>query len=620
MPTYLRIQNDSGNTSLTGAWVNFAPVSEVFVRVTARFIDCGAPVAFELHRTPGSGGVGPEPEEKALLIFGPDGTIPDFFISGASSIFVDTGYFEGGTFIDDALFTYDFHGTYTGVTVPLAGGRTGYEWDAELRIDGVVVATGTLVMVNIPGTGFQVEDDVASLYFTMWGDAPAGTMLIGSIRVGTTGFGSDDLVPVIDFDDGATLPDLDGFNAEGDGVIDLFTIADPEPPGERFAESGPWRYVFTTLETETVSFYDKLVSDRQIVRTLNAPLVLSGRAPSDSPLVNLVMDDGYPIIAEGVRLVYAFRNEGGTDTWTIRAAGVCLDVRDSGGPTDVETIFQAWDPWEFAKRKPIVDNDGTLPTEDGLRPGTVAGNLLVVQLISDAVDAHGTIFLDYGQTSQYAGTIETTDDITEVFQQGMSLAEALDQIVATGTLDIVLDPIYDPLNRPGIIAELNVYATAGTTRYDSSFGWDKFPRSVVRLDRETDGRERANRIQFYAGQGGPAVPLQSNLASSAIFGEYWMQQFFPGIDEAGPVEAMAALQLRLRKLGLVTYALSPAPERAPVPFSGYDIGDYVPVYNSDRLREASYTLKRVYSIPLVIGNDQMEAPSNVVVADDETTT
>lgn len=617
MARFLRIQNDSGNTSLTGAWVNFAPASEVWITVEAMFIDAGAPVAFLAHHTPGSGGVGVEPEQNGSLVFGPDGTIPDFFISGASSIFVDTGYFESGVFAQDVTNEYSFHATATGVTVPLPGGRTGYEWDVELWIDGDLVVTGTLVTHNNPAL-FTNESTLASLYMTMWGDAVAGQMLIGSIAVGTTGIASDDLLPTIDFGTDAELPDLDGFNVDGDGVIDIVEIDDPVPAGAtRFGESAPWRFLVTDLDTVTQALLDRLASNREVVYTLNQACRMSASLPSDSPEVNLLGDDGYPIVAEGVRLLYCFRRENDEPSsdapiWVIRAAGIILSVDDRGGPTEPVTELIAFDPWQLLYRRPLRAEDGTLPPEGGLR-FSAAGSAIVEQIIAFSELVDGSTHLEL-----LTGTIETTDVVTIDFQQGVSVGEALDQLVDTGTLDIVLTPIYDPIGRPGKVCELNVYETAGSIRRAAIFAWDKPGRNLVDLNRQIDGRERVNKLQYYIGQGGPPVPLVSDLVSVGTFGQYWEQQFFPANQNSDVVEGFANLQRRFRKDGLITYSISPAPERSLIPIIDYDIGDYVPIYATNRLRESVSTLKRVYSIPLSIGDDQMEAPAGVIVADDET--
>jgi len=101
-----------------------------------------------------------------------------------------------------------------------------------------------------------------------------------------------------------------------------------------------------------------------------------------------------------------------------------------------------------------------------------------------------------------------------------------------------------------------------------------------------DGLGRANVVQFYNGQGGPAVTQQTDATSIGIYGEYWAQQFFPAQTKPSAVIAMAQQQLGLRKDVKQTLTINPAPTRAPEPFVDYGLGDRVPVYASNRLRQA----------------------------------
>lgn len=384
----------------------------------------------------------------------------------------------------------------------------------------------------------------------------------------------------------------------------------------RFAESSEWRFLVTDLDSVTQALLDRLASNREIVYTLNQACRMSGSVPSDSPEVNLAGDDGYPIVAEGTRLLYCFRRENDVASsdnpiWVVRAGGIILSVEDAGGPNVPLTDFIAYDPWQILYRRPLRDSVGALPPEGGLN-FSAAGSTIAEQIIAFSELVDGTTHLDL-----LTGTIETTEVVDITFQQGISVGEALDQLVETGTMDVMLDPLYDPVGKPGIVGVLNIYVTAGDIRRSAIFAWDKPGRNLVDLNRQIDGRERANKLQYYAGQGGPPVPLVTDAVSVAIFGKYWEQQFFPANTDANVVEGFADQQRQIRRDGLVTYAISPAPERSPVPITDYYIGDYVPIYGSGRLRDEVAALKRVYSIPLAIGDDQMEAPGGIIVADDE---
>jgi hypothetical protein len=403
-------------------------------------------------------------------------------------------------------------------------------------------------------------------------------------------------------------------------------------PSARFYESPPWRFIVTDLDSVTLTFLDKLAENRTVTPTLNQPAVVSGQVPSDNPQINIEHTDGEPVLNEGDRLLYCFRREAdGTATpWVCRASGIILNVRDNGNPTVPETEFRAYDPWQYLYRRPVVDLDGLLPCEavdsqgDAVDPDcqgftylATRGSDIALELLVNTTLNHGETHIDYGSVF-WQGTIEDTDVIAEIlFQQGSSVGEAFDALVETGTLDIILTPVYDPDNRPGITHELSIYSRAGSPQYEAVFAWDKPSRSVVELTANFDGNERANNVQYYAGQGGPPVPLQVDGAAVTAFGEYWTQQFFPGQTKAAAVEKMALAQLLLRARGLTTYTMSPAPERSPIPFVDYNLGDTIPVYASDRMRRPVAEMLRVTSIPLVIADDQMEAGQAILLTPDE---
>lgn len=398
----------------------------------------------------------------------------------------------------------------------------------------------------------------------------------------------------------------------------------------RFYESPPWRFVTTDLNSVTATFLDGLATNRRITPVLNQPCEIVATVPSDDQTVwSDDIGDGYPNVAEGVRLLYCLRRDmdGTAAPWRCRAAGIILKVTDRGGSDVPLTEIRAWDPWQYLYRRPVVNLDGELPCEavdsqgDALDPECQGftylasrGSDIVLELLVNTTLNQGETHIDYGSVF-WQGTIENTEVIPELLlQQGSSIGEAFDALIETGTLDIVLDPVYDPTNRPGITHELSVYAVAGSPRYEAVFAWDKPSRSLVELDADYDGNERANQVQYYAGQGGPPVPLQTDGASTALFGESWAQQFFPGQTKASAVEKMAYRQLQLRSRGLRTFTLSPAPERSPVPFLDFNLGDTVPVYASNRLRQPVGEMLRVEAIPLVLDDSQMEAPQAMLLS------
>jgi hypothetical protein len=136
-----------------------------------------------------------------------------------------------------------------------------------------------------------------------------------------------------------------------------------------------------------------------------------------------------------------------------------------------------------------------------------------------------------------------------------------------------------------------------------------------------DGTARANVVQYWRSQGGKAVVQYENAASRAIYGSYWAQQFFPGqdiVDE--PPETAAKMQLALRKNYKETLTVTPSPQRSHDPFVDYGLGDRVPIYLSNQMRQPlppewdqGLVWQRVYGIPVDIDDNGSETIRQLIV-------
>jgi len=401
----------------------------------------------------------------------------------------------------------------------------------------------------------------------------------------------------------------------------------------RFLSSPPWRWVVTELDSQVVTFLDRLAMDRQLTHLLNRPSQQECRLPSDNPEVNILQSAGTgpaePFVSEGTRLLYCFRREGGTPKWRIRASGIILQLEDEADSDDTSTAYThltAYDPWQYLYNRPVCDIDGNLPGTNGLSFSATTGDVIALTLIRNTILNHGTVHLDlpllYGGTFFWSGTVQTTDAMDINFEQGTSVGEALEQLAETDTIDFEIEPIWDAVNRPGYTSQLSIWTEMGSTRYVSIFAWDRPSHSLVGISRLKDGSQRANKIQFFAGPGGQdgAAALQTDGQSAAKYGQYWAQQFFPKQTIVAPVEALAAAQLALRKNGKTTVSFSPAPERSPMLYTEYFLGDRVPVYSSRNFREemggpaSDPLLQRIYGIPVRITDDGVEEVQRMLTA------
>lgn len=395
--------------------------------------------------------------------------------------------------------------------------------------------------------------------------------------------------------------------------------------------SRTWRFVVTNLAGATITMLDHLATDRTVTPVLGDALKVTGIVPSDSPEVNLLHTDGFPFLAEGVRQLYCFRDEadiGDPVNYVIRASTLLMQIDDAAQEDDATSTFTGFDPWQYLMSRPVLVSDNT-PNGVGsngeaipLPAGTVAGDIIpytgilypasmradeiVMDMITTTVDfgdptqplAALNLFIDHGQ---FGGSSTNIQEHCSTFtpdgypiQQGTSLGQALKDIMDTGYLDIVFRPIYDVANRPGILCAIEIYKQdlsgtlgAGSYNYSAVFAWDRPGRSLVGVDDMFDGTGRANTVQFYTGQGGPPVPRETDPDSIARYGEYWSQQFFPATLQNEPaVVGFAAMQIALRSRYKQTLTVNPAPERAPEPFVDYYLGDAVPEFMSDNMRQA----------------------------------
>ena len=304
----------------------------------------------------------------------------------------------------------------------------------------------------------------------------------------------------------------------------------------------PWRFIVTTLGSETVTSLERLAANRAVTFRLNQPATTTGRVPSDDPRVNITdIEVGLdaPHLSFSDRLMYGFRREQ-TDpsAWVCRFSGIVTQIQDQAQADQPYSTYTAYDPWQYLFHLPVVtDGEGSLPTSAGyVFPGAVPSNLIALTLFGNAVSSffggdaaqtHIDAGVSYGGTASWNGTVETTATVTDfTVQQSTSLGEAWRQLVATGAMDIVLTPVYDPVNRPGYCCDLSIYTEAGTVQDGAVFSWD-VGRSVSAITNLLDGDQLANTVQFYSGQGGPAVTPQTDATSETRYGPYWAQQFWP---------------------------------------------------------------------------------------------
>ncbi len=388
----------------------------------------------------------------------------------------------------------------------------------------------------------------------------------------------------------------------------------------RFYRGYRWRTIITDLDSQPITCLERLAANRTVTFGLNQPAVTTAQVPSDDPRVNIpVVETGLdaPSLSFNDRLVYMFRRDtpDSAQPWNVRFAGICTQIEDTAQADQPYSNFTAYDPWQYLYARQLKTFDNELVGPGGLSYSDTAGDLIVAELISNTINNDGECYIELG-------SFETTADIDINFQQGISVGEALKQLVQTWTLDIVFTPVYDPATKPGICCAVHVYNQAGTVRDDAVMSWG-VGRQAAGISDLLDGSQMANHIQFYNGQGGPPVtPSSNNTSSQTRYGVWAASQFFPAQTDPEAVKAIAALQLDLRKQGRRSVTITPASLISPIPLLDYTLGDKVPVYATDRLRQPipwasdATIYQRVYGIPIVLSDDGVETVRGLVSSPD----
>lgn len=408
----------------------------------------------------------------------------------------------------------------------------------------------------------------------------------------------------------------------------------------RFQNGTPARIVITDLNGKVTTWLSQTLLDGTIAANLNEPWQISFSVRSNDRAVNAIdADDGDPKVAQSNRLCYVFIQETPFGSWTCRASGILMSPEDQGDPDTATSRFVAYDPWQYLFGRPcFADDSGTPIGPDGLTYFSTPGSVIAATLLQNTVASQGVgVFIDpgftYGGTTHWTGTIEDTPVITFNVQQGMTLGDAWNQLVSTGDneassgpfdgIDIVVEPIWDPDNRPGFTSQLSIYNLAGDEKPIAPMGWGRLNRNAPTADRQHDGTPGAfiNEADFHAGQGGVSVPIggpvPANPASVTKYGPYRQTQFFPDQNQGATVEAMANMALTLHKQGTRTFTVDVDPIRTQVlPFRDYTIGDRIPILAPDNLRVGAAGFQRVQTIPVQILSDGVTSVQQLLTSPD----
>lgn len=408
-----------------------------------------------------------------------------------------------------------------------------------------------------------------------------------------------------------------------------------------------WRFFITDIErdedgrvtaTPTLTILDHRATDRTLVYTLNGPAQHSGLLAADDPEINLPYPSATspPYLNNNTRLIYGLRREMGADPpWVCRFGGIVMQLEDVAADAP-QSRYTAFDPWQYLYSRPSRNQAGAIPGERGIVYKDARPSDIALELLENTVAIDGDVLIHIDDVN-----IEDSEILNGLFEipRGESVGETWDRLCATGFIDIVLEPVYDPKNddgKAGNVCELFIRnpLVTPTVNYDAVFGWDKPGNNTVALSRLIDGTQLENVVQFYAGQGGVPVAQQTATDSIATYGVYWAQRFLTGLLRQDSLTISLALAELLQRLnGQRTLTFTPAPERSLMALRDYGLGEYVAVWSSRNFRDplvvdynafdpdfpGASGYQRVYGIPIELDDNGVERVRAVLTSSDTPT-
>lgn len=601
----------------------------------------------------------------AGLAFDPGGTFLAVACGDGSVTTIETTEWTiiGTEVVGSSLFGLDIASDGSFIAVADAGGDAVLIVDpASLAVTQTVAIPNQPQMISIdPALAFVATTDLIDgtlVVIETIGWTIAETVVIGGDTLGVAVAPDSTFVAVTDFISATvsivrtfdwTIVSTTTVGASPYGVA-IYTPEPPEP-AQPLAEGlkNTWRWVVTDLGGEVKEFLDKIATNVQIQYILDDAAVMTCDLPSDQADVHQLTTPssgnhaGGPRVDHNSRFIYGLRREEpghGKPPWVCRFAGIITILQDQATEDEPVTHLTAHDPWMWARSLPVLNPDGSLLGPNGLTYSGKTGNYIARDLLANA---YGWIATQFGPTFEWNGLTvddlpidissghhQTTEIIPEInFAQGTSVGDAWTQLCQTGTIDIVLRPVY---GQPGVLCILDLFGRAGKNRPGAVFGWDLFPRNLVGVDDLRDGTLLENYAQYFASNT-PAQAAQQ-MASINDYGPYYVTKSYPAPSNAASVSLLALAEVALRKRGKRTIQVDPTPELAPDPFVNYKLGDVVAVWAGRLLPPAtsvdfapaygnalrggirSHTLSlRVYGFQIDLADSLQETIKNLLLSD-----
>jgi hypothetical protein len=374
-----------------------------------------------------------------------------------------------------------------------------------------------------------------------------------------------------------------------------------------------WRLVLCDLAGTPISMLSYIALGKQLQFPLNRPASLSFNVASESPLVNIIYSgDGYgePFLTCGIRTVRAYRKVAGVAGWVLRFNGIVWQLQDQGNTDTVSTAVTAYDPSQLLTKRLVRSADGNFS-----KPVILSGQhgeVIAKALVDRSATYAGPLPID-----TVSGTFTSSAVQTKTWEQSF-VGPALVDLCNTGTLDVWFDPT---VGADGVLAVMNAGPRRGQDRPNMVMAYAAPGHTALSIDRTTTMETVANAITLWAGSTTGHKVHVSDTPSQTKYYVYEDAQVMTDIHTPAFVDNLATEDLALRKDPRDVLTLLPIPERSPMPWRDYFLGDKLSIQvskGSDQTfpsaRESISGLLRVYGLTISIDDDGVERVTGVDVS------
>lgn len=407
---------------------------------------------------------------------------------------------------------------------------------------------------------------------------------------------------------------ISGGSVQGDIVSAVITTpasptVPPTPSTAATSRDIEWSFILCDLTGDPITILDNVATARTITYTLNRPATATFAVPSDDPKANLLHTDSDPYLNEMNRVLKCYRLE--ETGWVLRFAGIVYQIQDEADETGCRSSVTAFDPSQVLYSRIVMDGSGVIKTVTSTDFSDSHGSAIARELVDYNVGNTGTAYLD-----TTGGTFDATTVQTVTFEEGYTVGQALETLTETGTMDVIFEPLD---STAGLFATMSVVAERGNNSTTAIFGYDTLNYAVKSFRRLKDGSQLANDVYVNGNRPAKTVAWQvSNAQDATSVTKYGVYQSWraadPDITDQTFLDDLSAAELRFRKQPRETLAVTPFPERGPVPFNEYFLGDTVYFYCSTNARKAIQGAQRVYGLSIDISDNAFETVGEIVVA------